>query len=265
MKHVERLLDELHLQDLQNRMHPSIFDENDEYNMLILRVPVIAEKLEGKSFGFVFQGENSFLYNKEEKKFEKLDDPFFGPYKIIDPITDALLKSFQNYRDVIIDMEERLYQNKNLDGFMPDWIDLKRDLLLIERILTRTSEVLLTMIRYYEETTGFPINSYIDLHEHMERILSSATHHLSKLDYLYSFYSARANDKMNKMIYILTIISAIFLPLNLLVGFFGMNTSELPFTSPETNGTLYVELLILSLSAFTFAVALLWHRKTQKQ
>lgn len=264
MEHVERFLDELHLQDLQNRMHPSIFDENDEYNMLILRLPVIAEKLEGQSFGFIFQGQNSFLYNRDQKKFEKLDDRFFGPYKIIDPITDALLKSFQNYRDIIIDMEERLYQNKSLDGFMPDWIDLKRDLLLIERILTRTSEVLLTMIRHYEEATGFPINNYIDMHEHMERILNSATHHLSKLDYLYNFYSARANDKMNKMIYILTIISAIFLPLNLLVGFFGMNTSGLPFTSPGTSGTLYVVFLMFFLTAVTFVAALIWHKKTQK-
>lgn len=264
MEQIEQFLDELHLSDLRNKMHPSIFDENDEYNMLIIRLPVIAEKIEGQSFGFIFQGQNGFFYNKDQKKFEKLDDRFLGPYQIINAKTDALLKSFENYRGMIIDMEEHLYQNKNTETFMTDWIDLKRDMLLIERILARTSEMLLIMIQYYEEAADFPINNYTDLHEHMERILHSATHQLSKLDYLYHFYSARANDKMNKMIYILTIISAVFLPLNLVVGFFGMNTSGLPFTSSETSGTYYVVFLMFSLSAMTFAAALLWYKKTQK-
>lgn len=147
---------------------------------------------------------------------------------------------------------------------MTNWIDIKRDMLLIERILRRTSEMLLLMIQHYQETKDFPINHYIDMHEHMERILHSATHQLSKLDYLYNFYSARANDKMNKMIYILTIISAIFLPLNLLVGFFGMNTSGLPFTSSETGGTLYVVFLMFCLTSVTFFAAVIWHKKTQK-
>lgn len=265
MEHFEQFLDELHLDDLRNKMHPSIFDQNDAYDMLIIRLPVIAQKLEGRSFGFIIQGQNSFLYDKEKERFEKLDGRFSGPYKVIDPLTDALLKSFEKYRGMIIDMEEFLYQNKHTDAFMTQWIALKRDMLLIERILTRTSEMLLIMIHHYQEAEDFPMNSYVDLHEHMERILHSATHQLSKLDYLYNFYNARANDKMNKMIYILTIISAIFLPLNLLVGFFGMNTSGLPFTTPETNGTLSVVLLMASLSILTLISALLWYKKTQKE
>jgi magnesium transporter len=265
MEHFEQFLDALHLEDLQNKMHPSIFDTNDAYNMLIVRLPVIGEKLEGQSFGFIIEGENSFLYNRDKQKFEILDGRFIGPYKIIDPMTDVLLKSFEKYRSMIIDMEELLYQNKSSDDFMTKWINLKRDILLIERILARTSEMLLIMIHHYQETVDFPMNNYEDMHEHLERILNSAAHQLSKLDYLYNFYSARANDKMNKMIYILTIISAVFLPLNLLVGFFGMNTSGLPFTSQDQTGTLSVVSLMFSLSILTFMIMLIWHKNTQKQ
>jgi magnesium transporter len=265
MEDFEQFLDVLHLEDLQNKTHPSIFDENDTYNMLIIRLPMIGEKLESQSFGFIIEGQNSFLYHRDKREFEMLDDRFLGPYKIIDPMTDVLLKSFEKYRSMIIDMEELLYQNKSTDDFMTNWINLKRDILLIERILARTSEMLLVMIHHYNETPDFPINNYIDMHEHMDRILNSATHQLSKLDYLYNFYSARANDKMNKMIYILTIISAIFLPLNLLVGFFGMNTSGLPFTSEDQSGTLNVIYLMFSLTILTFFAMLIWHKKNQKQ
>jgi len=264
MEHFEQFLDELHLQDLHNTIHPSIFDDSAAYNMLIVRIPVIGERLEAQSFGFIFEGNNSFLYNRDKKKFELLDDRFLGPYKIIDPMIDMLLKSFEKYRSMIIDMEELLYENQNINDFMSNWMVLMRDMLLIQRILTRTSEMLLVMMHHYRDTTGFPMNHYTDLHEHMERIMNSATHQLSKLDYLYNFYGARANDKMNKMIYILTIISAVFLPLNLLVGFFGMNTSGLPFTSPDQTGTVYAVSVMFSLIILILIAILIWHKKNQK-
>ena len=265
MEHFEQFLDELHLQDLQNEMHPSVFDENKGYDILIVRLPVVGEKLEAQSIGFILREQNSFLYNKEKKTFELLDDIFLGPHQIIDQITDSLLKSFEKYRSTILDIEEQLYENSKINSFMSDWISLKRDILHMQRILTRTSEVLSEMIHSYQERTSFPVNHYMDLHEHMERILNSTTHQLSKLDYLYSFYSAKSNDKMNRMIYILTIISAVFLPLNLLVGFFGMNTSGLPFTSTEDMGTLNVVFVMFALIILTFITILIWHKKTQTE
>jgi magnesium transporter len=265
MENFEQVLDGLHLEDLKNDMHPSIFDIHEAYDMLIIRMPVVRDKIKGQSIGFVITGQNSYVYHKENKKFEMLEDRFMGPYKIIDKMTDDLLKSFLDYQNLVVDMEELLYDNKNSNNFMTDWINLKRDLLLIQRILTRTSEMLLAMIHHYEDTNGFPHHNYRDIYEHIERILNSATHQLSKLDYIYNFHNARANDKMNKMIYILTIISAVFLPLNLLVGFFGMNTSGLPFTSSDANGTLSVIPLMFILLVLTFIAIKIWGKKVQDE
>jgi magnesium transporter len=93
--------------------------------------------------------------------------------------------------------------------------------------------------------------------------MRSATLQLSKLDYLYSFYNAKSNDKMNKMIYILTIISAIFLPLNLIVGFFGMNTTSLPFSSGNF-GTHYVVTIMLSLIIITSVIVQIRRKKVER-
>lgn len=265
MENFEQLLDGLHLEDLKNEMHPAIFETHENYDMLIIRMPIIRDTVKGYSVGFVMTAQNSFLYHRDKKQFEMLEDRFMGPYKIIDSLTDELLKSFLEYQNFVVDMEELLYEDKHTNTFMTDWINLKRDLLLIQRILTQTSQMLLGMIHHYQEYNGFPNHNYRDIHEHIERILNSATHQLSKLDYIYNFHSARANDKMNKMIYILTIISAVFLPLNLLVGFFGMNTSGLPFSSSESSGTLNVIFLMLSLTVLTFIVIGIWRKKVQKE
>lgn len=256
MTNIHNIVDNFHLEDLRNAKHPSIFDENELYDMLIIRLPVINKDLEVNSIGFILTHDNSYFYDRDKDDFKELGNRFEAPYEILDGMVDKLLKSFENYHDLIADMEEVLYLNKTKSSFMKQWLRLKHNIVRIERILMHASSTMNKAIEYYEKTDNFPINHYIDLHEHIERILRSATLQLSKLDYIYKFYSALTNEKMNHSIYTLTIISAVFLPLNLLVGFFGINTSGLPFTD-GTSGTTNVIILmscvlIISIGAINF-------------
>ena len=262
MDGIEEQLDHLHLEDLHNSSHPSIFDENSDYDMLIVRLPIIRDSLDVVSLGFIITQENSYLFNTTDDKLEVLTIRFDGPYKTIDVLLDKLLKSLNKNEDKICDMEESLYEDSVHKSFMTHWLDLKRDLLRIERIMSRTSTVMNSMIAHYEEVKDFPINHYVDIHEHCERIVRSASLQLSKLDYLYSFYNTRTNEKMNRLIFLLTIISAIFLPLNLIVGFFGMNTSGLPFTE-GINGTLNVVGSLGVLMVIATLTVFLWRRKIE--
>ncbi len=262
MKKIEDVVDALHIEDLRNEIHPSFFDDNEDYDMLIIRLPIVDETLIVKSMGFVYTPDNSYFYNKVEQKFEAYNNRFVGPYKQIDKVLNKLLKAFTQYQDTVAGMGERLYAKNIASEFMTDWLRLKHDISRIEHVLLRTSSTMDEFIKYYEEDEVFPMNNYIDLHEHMERIMRSASLQLSKLDDLYSFYTVRTNEKMNKMIYILTIISAIFLPLNLMVGFFGMNTSGLPFTA-GTNGSLNAVVIMSILFVITSVVLLLWNKKIE--
>lgn len=264
MEHIEQHLDPLHLEDLRNGLHASIFDENDEYDMLIVRLPILGEEFDRVSLGFIITSKDSYYYNKLDHQFEMLSTRFEGPYSTIDTVLDKLLKSFNAYEEQIGEMEESLYEDTATKSFMKDWLELKRDILRIERMMLRTTAVINDMINYYTSTEDFPMNHYVDIHEHCERIVRSTALQLSKLDYLYNFYNTRTNEKMNRLIFFLTIISAIFLPLNLIVGFFGMNTSGLPFTE-GTSGTLNVVLALGFLMAITSLVVLLWRRSIEKQ
>lgn len=260
----ETRIDVLHLEDLRNPIHPSIFDENEAYDLFIFRIPLPGETLDIRSVGFVITKEDALLYDREHKTFQTLEGRFDGLYRVADRYTDLLLKSFQRYPERVADMEEALYEDTHGATFMTDWLELKRDLLRIERVLARTTDVLQSLIEAYE-TLGdaFPVNHYVDLHEHLDRTMRSAGLQLSKLDYLYNFYNARTNEKMNRLIYALTIISAIFLPLNLVVGFFGMNTGGLPFAQ-SSFGTVQAVLLMLSLVLLTSLVMLVWKKRTEK-
>ncbi|MDO9267053.1 MAG: CorA family divalent cation transporter [Sulfurimonas sp.] len=253
MINIHELVDNLHLDDLRDETHPSIFDENEQYDMLIIRLPIIRKELEVISTGFIITPNNSYLYEREKDNFKELGNRFEAPYKILDGMIDQLVKSFERYLNLVLNLEEMLYVKKTTNSFMKQWLDLKHNITRIERELMNSSFTMDRAIEYYEKSDGFPINHYMDLHEHIERTLRSATLQLSKLDYLYHFYSAQTNEKLNRSIYILTIISAVFLPLNLLVGFFGINTSGLPFAD-GTSGTTNVVILMLCILIATIVL-----------
>jgi len=263
MRNLREIIDPLHIEDLRNELHPSIFDINELYDLLIIRIPMITDEVNAHSFAFIITHEESYIYDKEKQEFEELENHLLGVYFFINKKIDRLLKSFIKYQEMVSDMEESLYANNTDDNFLNNWLSVKLEVLRIERILVRTADTVSEFIKSHKKHESFPENSYEDIYEHIERTSRSALLQLSKLDYLYSFYNAKSNDKMNKMIYILTIISAIFLPLNLVVGFFGMNTSGLPFAG-GVNGTYFAVSLMLTLGVITYIAVQSWRKKIEK-
>ena len=79
--------------------------------------------------------------------------------------------------------------------------------------------------------------AFKDLIEHTDRAFGFSRSAIDKLDYLNEFFKAKQDEKMNNIMFVLTILSAVFLPLTLISGFFGMNTGGLPFVN-DPQGTL---------------------------
>ena len=118
----------------------------------------------------------------------------------------------------------------------------KKDLVLLERLMSHAVLAFERFLKYYkDEVDEF---AFEDLKEHMKRSFEFSKNAVEKLDYLYEFYKTKQDEKMNHIMFILTIISAIFLPLTLVTGFFGMNTGGLPFVN-DPNGT--IKAVVLSL------------------
>jgi magnesium transporter len=83
---------------------------------------------------------------------------------------------------------------------------------------------------FFKRETQIKLNIHAleNIKEETKRVYNLSKSALDKLDNLYNFYRAKVEEKMNKNVYYLTLLSGIFLPLTLLTGFFGMNTGGLP-------------------------------------
>ncbi|MDM5271709.1 magnesium transporter [Sulfurovum sp. zt1-1] len=265
MQNTELNIDALHHEDLDNPLHPSIFDRNEGYDILIIRLPILKKlhEIDMVSFGFVISESTSYFYHKTSRTLEILPKRFESIYEMLDKKIDDILKFFRDYQDEILLIEEKLYA-QNLDKeFMSRWLRHKKDIVRIERVMQLTADELKDFIEVYEHHNDFPVNHYYDLLEHCERIHRSASLQLTKLDYIYNFYTTRTAEKMNRIIFLLTIISGVFLPLNLFVGYFGMNTSGLPFTAAG-NGTMKVSIMMAFIMMVSIFLVVLWRKRMEK-
>lgn len=253
-------LHDLHIEDLQNPLHPSSFEVYKDYRILVLRLPEKkVKKTKDFSYGFIITEEQIYHYNKEEQTLVPFPDGIEGLHLFLDTKIDTLMHHIDTVAEKILSLEENLY--KKLDSsFMDRWHSLKNELSHTERTIIKALSVFGRFIEKSKSSEHFLLNEFNDLHEHMERTLRSNITANEQLDNLYQYYTLRSNDRLNRSLYILTVISVIFLPLNLVVGFFGMNTGGLPFQAPF--GTLYAFATMIIFAAL-LTTAVLWKIKKE--
>ena len=244
---LEYPIDPLHILDINNPDHSSYLFKTEHYNLLITRFFILENRgLKGVSLSYLIFGEKMYKYDAIAKDMIIME---LGHISIAESIESQLNQSehlVKDYLDEIDKLEDSLYMRKIPPIFLDLWFDLKKDLTRIERILDRAEETLQEYIEIYEIQQSFPREHFINLLEHIQRYARLTSLHSSKLDTLYNYYNSLKNDKINNNIYTLTVLSGVFLPLNLVVGFFGMNTQKL-FFSDTPLGTIYVTYILIGM------------------
>jgi len=257
-------LDALLLEDIETADHPSEFELGEDYAVLILRLPEMTDEgLQIVSHAFVIKEGHCYRFDRSLKRLETTGS-LERLHDFLDARTDRLLKEMQRYHFEIERLEESLYDGTLPGDFMQKWLAYKKDVSLIHRLMFHATLAFELFIRYHKKREDFRELAYADLMEHMGRIRDLAKSAMEKLDNLYDFYRAKVDERMNRNMYWLTIISAIFLPLTLVTGFFGMNTGGLPYTD-DPLGTVKVAVLSLVLELlFLIPFFVMNMRKTEK-
>ncbi len=215
--------------DIENKDHPSDFELAKDYSILILRLPFIKnDNVEVVSYAFLIKDNKVYLYNRKNDEFELLGD-FMKLHDFLDVRIDKILGKLNKFHIQIAKMEDDLYENSIDKSFANEWLKLKKDLVLIERLMGHSIVAFERFLKSYkEQVDNF---AFKDLEEHFHRAFRFAKNAIEKLDYLYEFFRAKQDEKMNKIMFVLTLLSGIFLPLTLVTGFFGMNTGGLPLVN----------------------------------
>lgn len=156
-------------------------------------------------------------------------------YALLDLITDSGFPVLEQFGDQLEELESELLEKPG-QRTLASIHELKRELLLLRRVLWPQRELLGSLMRVEDPLIHPDTLVYLrDCQDHSIQILelleSFRETAVGMLDIYLSSISQRTNENMR----ILTIIATIFIPLTFVVGIYGMNFTHptSPWAMPE--------------------------------
>lgn len=245
-----------YLQELKNANHFTAYLREGEFQFLTIRGLDVSQ--DGLEYIFkayvIYKNDEVYLYDNNTEKFTKCEKSYRELYQIINPIYQVNNKVLESYVVEIDKLEDSLFERKASRIFTDIWFDFKKDLARIERYINRNHLVIKSFIAANKPNENFQYSDFKELSDQILYKHQSATVQLSRLDALYNYYNSIKNDKLNHNLYTLTVLSAIFLPLNLIVGFFGMNTENLFFKENPSGTENVLTILVVSFLLSIFGI-----------
>ncbi len=233
------------LEILSHDNYPSVYEDYESFQIFNIRMlSMSTSSLSFKSEVFLIQPSVVFLYERKESGFRKLGNGNKRMLELLRRYYSGNQKIINGYSDEIQKLEDSLFERSIPSYFMDLWFDLKKDLAKIENYYYQNAVTYKEFYNRSEKNFKELTDDFKDIDDLINFQISNLVTLKARMDSLHHYYDSIKSDKLNKTLLALTLISGVFLPLNLIVGFFGMNTEGL-FFKDIPNGTNYV-LFILS-------------------
>lgn len=156
--------------------------------------------------------------------------PAYLLYQILDQLVDYYTPVLDDFDESIVALEDDIFSLTTPDNSILEQIqNLKRSILRLRRISGKQLNIIYRMSHgEFSLISAEMLPFFRDIHDHLTRIsdLSESYRDLigGALDSYLSVVSNRTNDIMK----VLTIFSAVMLPLTFIAGLYGMNFDNLP-------------------------------------
>ncbi len=187
----------------------------------------IEEIVEDLEKGIGIKSSSEFLVELTNRMIDRIDD-------VIDEIQDRTDYLEEN----IINMKSQDFRNKILN--------VRRETIILKRYLTPQKDALIKLTS--EKISWIDEYRKIEIRETNDQLIR----HIEELDtirdkviLIQEELTNRLSEDLNKKMYILSIISAIFLPLTFLTGLLGINVGGIPGANNENAFYIFTTILIL--------------------
>jgi magnesium transporter len=152
----------------------------------------------------------------------------FLAYALIDCIVDDYINLLDELEDDIDALEVQILTNFH-PSVRSRIYKLKRQLAEVRRAVLPLRDVVSRFSREEGEFINAYTQVYIrDLYDHVVRVIETVENQRDMLNNLSDLYNSEASNQANHVVKVLTIVSAIFIPLTFIVGVYGTNFDILP-------------------------------------
>lgn len=151
-------------------------------------------------------------------------------YQLLDQIVDYYSPVLDDFDERIDLLEDNIFTlGSPSKEILEEIMDLKRGVLRLRRISGKQKEVILRMSRgEFPLIEPHALPFYRDIHDHIGRVTDLAENYRDLISGALEAYLSVVSNRMNEIMKVLTIFSAIMLPLTFIAGVYGMNFDNMP-------------------------------------
>lgn len=187
-------------------------------------------------------------YPASNINLEKLIFAFF------DKILYTDVKTVEDTVTKLTELEEFLFSNEADDSFIADLLGIKKDLLrqhnYYEQILDITEAIEENENDIFTQENLIYISN---ISKKVERLREDSDSCKNTVEHLQSAYTSQLDARLNSTMKTLTVLTSIFFPLTIIVGWYGMNFESMPEFKWRF-GYLFVILLSIAISTIMILI-----------
>lgn len=151
-------------------------------------------------------------------------------HQILDRIVDYYSPVLDDFDNRIDELEAKIFVGRSSNNEMlSDIMNIKRSVLRLRRISVKQMEILLRISRGEFDLIPPPLLPfYRDIHDHIVRVTDLAESYRDLITGLLDAHLSVVSNRLNEVMKVLTIFSAVMMPLTFIVGVYGMNFDNMP-------------------------------------
>lgn len=236
-------LSELVVADALRERHPPKFEEFDDCLFLLLRgVSPDTMDIDYKTIQIgMFVGARFLItrHSTESPSVERVwrgasnrtrvpENPAQAAYRISRSIVDRYTPILLGMEGRLDDLEDQLFDEPN-DELLSELVNYNRNLRKMRRTLTYQHAAVEELLESESSlVTDHREHEFNDVLEHFHRLMSLATVFQEIVSDLMNAYLSLTSYRINRIMSVLTVVAAVFLPLTLIAGIYGMNFEYMP-------------------------------------
>lgn len=158
-------------------------------------------------------------------------------YALLDAIIDGFFPVLELYGERIDDLEEEVIINPSQKTLQKIY-QIRRELLQLRRAIWPQRDAINSLIRDGSDLISPDVRIYLrDCYDHTVQLMDIVETYRELVAGLMDVYLSAVSNKMNEIMKLLTVVSAIFIPLTFIAGVYGMNFNpeKSPYNMPELN------------------------------
>ncbi|SRR5579883_290890 len=149
-------------------------------------------------------------------------------YTLLDAIIDGFFPVLEGYGERLEELEEEVMVNPNRQTLQKIY-QIRRELLQLRRAIWPQRDVINSLIRDGYEHISEEVRIYLrDCYDHAVQVMDMVETYRELASGLMDVYLSAVSNKMNEIMKLLTVVSAIFIPLTFIAGVYGMNFEHMP-------------------------------------